>query len=54
LLYLDDYVGNEQNEVLAMMLSPQTIHLLSGYYGLGLMSYGDVMRNIKYGDMREW
>ena len=54
LLYLDDYVGNEQNEVLTTMLSPQTIHLLSGYYGLGSMSYGDAIRDIKYGDTREW
>ena len=36
------------------MLSPQTIHLLSGYYGLGSMSYGDAVRDIKYGDTREW
>ncbi|KAL3822186.1 hypothetical protein ACHAXA_008202 [Cyclostephanos tholiformis] len=54
LLYLDDYIGNEQNEVLTTMLSPQTIHLLAGYYGLGSMSYGDAIRDIKYGDTREW
>ena len=54
LLYLDDYLGNEQDGVMTTMLSPQTIHLLSGYYGLGSMSYGDAVRDIKYGDTREW
>ena len=54
LLYLDDYLGNEQNEVLTTMLSSQTIHLLSGYYGIGSMSYGDAVRDIVYGDTKEW
>ena len=54
LLYLDDYLGNEQNEVLTTLLSSQTIHLLSGYYGIGSMSYADAVRDIVYGDTREW
>ena len=54
LLYVDDYLGNEQNEILTTMISPQTINLLSGYYGIGSMSYGDAVRDIVYGDTKEW
>eukprot|EP00804_Cyclotella_cryptica_P023088 CCRYP_000332-RA/>CCRYP_000332-RA protein AED:0.27 eAED:0.27 QI:273/1/1/1/1/1/2/314/757 len=54
LLYLDDYLGNEQNEVLTTMISSQVIHLLSVYYGLGSMSYADAVRDVVYGDTKEW
>ncbi|KAL7435777.1 hypothetical protein ACHAXH_004180 [Discostella pseudostelligera] len=54
LLYVDDYLGNEQNEILTTMISPQTINLLSGYYGIGSMSYGDAIRDLVYGDTKEW
>jgi hypothetical protein len=54
LLYLDDYIGNEQNEVLTTMISSQAIHLISGYYGLGSISYADAVRDIVYGDNKEW
>ena len=54
LLYFDDYLGNEQNEVLTTMISTQTIHLLSNYYGLGSISYADTVRDIVYGDSKEW
>lgn len=54
LLYLDDYLGNEQNEILTTLLSSQTIHLLSGYYGIGSISYADAVRDIVYGDTKEW
>jgi lysophospholipase L1-like esterase len=54
LLYFDDYVGNEQHEVLATMASTQTMNLLSGYYGVGSISYADAIRDIRYGDTTEW
>ena len=54
LLYFDDYLGNEQNEVLTTMISSQAIHLLSGYYGLGSISYADSVRDIVYSDNKEW
>lgn len=54
LIYLDDYLGNEQNEVLATLISSQAIHLMSGYYGLGSISYADAVRDIVYGDNKEW
>ena len=54
LLYLDDYLGNEQNEVMTTLISPQVINLMTGYYGVGSMSYGDAVRDIVYGDNKEW
>eukprot|EP00581_Thalassiosira_minuscula_P005440 CAMPEP_0183745746 /NCGR_PEP_ID=MMETSP0737-20130205/66402_1 /TAXON_ID=385413 /ORGANISM="Thalassiosira miniscula, Strain CCMP1093" /LENGTH=775 /DNA_ID=CAMNT_0025981425 /DNA_START=130 /DNA_END=2457 /DNA_ORIENTATION=+ len=54
LLYLDDYLGNEQNEVMTTLLSSQTINLISGYYGIASMSYGDAVRDMVYGDTNEW
>ena len=54
LLYLDDYLGNEQNEVMTTLISSQTINLMSGYYGIGSMSYGDAVRDMVYGDTKEW
>ncbi|KAL9182251.1 hypothetical protein ACHAXT_012903 [Thalassiosira profunda] len=54
LLYLDDYLGNEQNEVLQTLISSQTINLMSGYYGIASMSYGDAVRDMVYGDTKEW
>lgn len=54
LLYLDDYLGNEQNEVMKTLISSQTINLMSGYYGIGSMSYGDAVRDMVYGDTKEW
>ena len=54
LLYVDDYLGNEQNEVMKTLLSSQTINLMSGYYGIGSMSYGDAVRDMVYGDTKEW
>ena len=54
LIYLDDYLGNEQNEIMTTLLSPQVINLMSGYYGIASMSYGDAVRDIVYGDTKEW
>jgi hypothetical protein len=54
LLYFDDYLGNEQNEVLATLASTQTINLMSSYYGIGSISYADAVRDMVYGDTKEW
>ena len=54
LLYFDDYLGNEQNEVLTTLASSQTINLMSSYYGIGSISYADAVRDIVYGDTKEW
>jgi len=54
LLYLDDYLGNEQNEVLTTLASSQTINLMSSYYGIGSISYADAVRDVVYGDTKEW
>ena len=54
LLYFDDYLGNEQHEVLATLASSQTINLMSSYYGIGSISYADAVRDLVYGDTKEW
>ncbi len=54
LLYFDDYLGNEQNEIRETMISSRVIRELSEYYGIGSISYADVVRDIVYGDTREW
>jgi len=54
LLFLDDYLGNEQREI-RKTLSVNTIgNRLSVYYGLGFMSYADAVRDFVYGDTDEW
>ena len=54
LVYLDDYLGNEQDGVAETLTSSQTINLLAGYYGVASMSYGDAVRDMVYGDSKEW
>jgi len=54
LLFVDDYLGNEQNEILATMVSSQKMNLLSGYYGTASISYADAVRDVVYGDSKEW
>lgn len=53
LLWLDDYIGNEQREILATQELAQSIHVLANYYGFGFVSYADAVRDIVYGDTRE-
>jgi len=48
LLYFDDYVGNEQNEVLETTKLSQTIHLLSRYYGTMSVSYANAVRDLVF------
>jgi hypothetical protein len=50
---IDDYLGNEQRQILATMAYAQSIYTLSSYYGFAFLSYADMMRDIVYGDTRE-
>lgn len=53
LLWLDDYLGNEQRGVLQTTELSQGIQVLSNYYGFGFFSYADVVRDWVYGDTQE-
>jgi len=48
LLYFDDYVGNEQNEIMETTKLSQTIHLLSHYYGTMSVSYANAIRDLVF------
>jgi hypothetical protein len=53
LLHLDDYLGNEQHEILATTELSQAVHALSSYYGFASVSYSDMVRDFVYGDTQE-
>eukprot|EP00977_Amphora_coffeiformis_P029298 scaffold39879_cov191-Amphora_coffeaeformis.AAC.2 len=53
LLWLDDYLGNEQREILKTTELSQGSQVLSNYYGFGFLSYADVVRDWVYGDTHE-
>lgn len=53
LLYYNDYIGNEQKEILKTNAFSNAIQTLSSYYGLGLMSFVDVVKHTVYGDTTE-
>ena len=48
LLFLNDYLGNEQRSVLATTEGGHGIDLLASYYGFGAMSYPDMVRDWVY------
>ena len=48
LLFLNDYIGNEQRPVLATTEGGHGIDLLASYYGFGAMSYPDMVRDLVY------
>ncbi|EEC45197.1 predicted protein [Phaeodactylum tricornutum CCAP 1055/1] len=50
LLWLDDYVGNEQREIKGITQLSQEIQVLSNYYGFSFISYANVVRDWIYGD----
>jgi len=55
LLYLDDYLGNEQKGILDTLAVNSALRKLSGYYGFGFMSYADVVRDFVYSNpTEEW
>jgi len=53
LLYFDDYLGNEQREILNTHSFGRAAQTLANYYGFGLVSYADAMRELVYGDTSE-
>ena len=53
LLHMDDYLGNEQREILTTTELSQAVQTLSAYYGFAAMSYANVIRDIVYGDTKE-
>ncbi|GAX25003.1 hypothetical protein FisN_2Lh286 [Fistulifera solaris] len=53
LFWLDDYMGNEQYEILGTSEFIQGLQVLAGYYGFGLLSYADTVRDLVYGTTTE-
>ena len=53
LIYFDDYLGNEQHEVLDTMAFSSTMQLLTNYYGIMSISYPDTVRQKVYANTRE-
>jgi len=53
LIWLEDYLGNEERNLLELQNFSQTMHTLSKYYGFGMLSYKDAVQDIVYGDAHE-
>mmetsp|Transcript_22811 Transcript_22811/g.33807 ORF Transcript_22811/g.33807 Transcript_22811/m.33807 type:complete len:614 (+) Transcript_22811:97-1938(+) len=53
LLYYDDYIGNEQKEIVATKAFTGALDLLASYYGIGYISFADAVKHIVYGDANE-
>jgi len=53
LLWVDDYIGNEQPDILSTTALSQMIHIMAEYYGISFVSYADVVRDLVYGDTHE-
>jgi hypothetical protein len=53
LLHIDDYLGNEQREILTTTELSQAIQVLAHYYGFSSMSYANVVRDLVYADTKE-
>ena len=53
LLWLDDYLGNEQRVILETTALSKAMHVLANYYGFGSVSYADAVRDWVYGDTHE-
>ena len=51
-LHMDDYLGNEQRQVLETM--SYAAPLLAQYYGFATMSYANLVRDWVYGDVHEF
>ena len=54
LIYLDDYLGNEQNEVLDTLHVAKAMGVIGSYYGISTVSYADSVRDIVYSDTTEF
>lgn len=53
IVWLDDYLGNEQREIIRTMEWSQSVQLLSNYYGFAFVSYADTIRDLVYGTTQE-
>jgi hypothetical protein len=53
LIWLEDHVGNKQLNLLKAQEFSKQIHTLSKYYGFGVLSYTDAVRDVVYGDTHE-
>ncbi|KAL7581677.1 hypothetical protein ACA910_022224 [Epithemia clementina (nom. ined.)] len=54
LIHLDDYLGNEQREILQTMELSQSVSVLAQYYGFSAISYSNLVRDWVYGDSHEF
>ena len=52
-VHLDDYLGNEQNEIWTTTELAQAVTVLANYYGFPSMSYADMVRDIVYANTKE-
>jgi len=53
LLYFDDTLGNEEKGIFRNLSFSRIISSLSSYYGFGVISYADAVRDLVYADSRE-
>lgn len=53
LIWLDDYLGNEQRGIFETSAVSRAIQVLAGYYGFGFVSYADTVRDLVYGSTNE-
>ena len=53
LLWVDEYLGNEQRGVLQTTELSQGLQVLANYYGYGFVSYADTVRDLVYGTKNE-
>ena len=53
LLWVDDYLGNEQRRVMDTTELSEKIQVLASYYGFSSLSYADAVRDWVYSDVKE-
>lgn len=53
LIYLDEYLGNEQDGIMDTMAFSSALHTLANYYGIMSISYSDAVRHIVYANTKE-
>jgi hypothetical protein len=52
-LHFEDYLGNEQRQILDTMEGALNVHILAQFYGFGSMSYAELARGFVYADTHE-
>lgn len=53
LMILDDYLGNEQHEILELFDMTSVHAKIASYYGIGVASYANTVRHLVYSDTKE-